>query len=174
MQLEMFSRCAQFKNHPDSEHFKHSYCCVFENGFKFRGIFCLRVLNVANFLKSRNLILEKVSKNKGWFLGRGTLFTRNMCYLVRIRHITRDVCFVGREHITGDMCFLGRGACIAMDMCFLGRGTQMTRDMFFLGSGTHFTRDRIFLGRGTLFTRDMCFPGRGGLQESIFPKRSNP
>ena len=136
MQLEMFSRCAQFKNHPDSEHFKHSYCCVFENGFKFRGIFCLRVLNVANFLKSRNLILEKVSKNKGWFLG--------------------------------------RGACIAMDMCFLGRGTQMTRDMFFLGSGTHFTRNRIFLGRGTLFTRDMCFPGRGGLQESIFPKRSNP
>ena len=50
--LLMFSRCAQFKNHPDLEHFKHSYCCVFENGFKFRGIFCLRALNVANFLKS--------------------------------------------------------------------------------------------------------------------------
>lgn len=63
-----------------------------------------RVLNVANFLKSRNLILEKISKNKGWFLGRGTLLTRNMCFLVRVTHITRDVFFVGREHISVGMC----------------------------------------------------------------------
>ena len=35
--------------------------------FKFRAIFCLRVLNFSNFLnarKSRNLILLKIRKNK--------------------------------------------------------------------------------------------------------------
>jgi len=60
----MFSKCAQFKKHPDSEHFKNSYCFVFENGIKFRAIFCLRVLNFSNFLELRNLILAKISKNK--------------------------------------------------------------------------------------------------------------
>ena len=54
--------CAVQK-HPDSEHFKNSYF-VFENGIKFRAIFCLRALNLANFLKSRNSILAKISKNK--------------------------------------------------------------------------------------------------------------
>ena len=54
-QLEMFSKCAQLKKHPDSGHFKNSYCFVFENGIKFRvfkfsAIFCLRVLNFANYL----------------------------------------------------------------------------------------------------------------------------
>ena len=51
-QLEMFSKCAQFKKHPDSEHFKNSYCFVFDNGIKFGAIFCLRVLNFSNVLKS--------------------------------------------------------------------------------------------------------------------------
>ena len=32
--------------------------------FNFRVIFCLRSLNFANFLQSRNLILAKISKNK--------------------------------------------------------------------------------------------------------------
>ena len=57
-QLKMFSKCVQFKKHPDSEHFKNSYCFVFENGIKFRA------LNLANFLKSRNSILANISKNK--------------------------------------------------------------------------------------------------------------
>ena len=124
MQLEMFSTCAQFKNHPDLEHFKHSYCCVFETGFKFRGIFCLRALNVANFLKSRKIILEKISKNKGWFLGRGTLFTRNMCFVTRVTRITRDVCFVGREHISVGICVSWVREHITGDMCFPGWGTH--------------------------------------------------
>ena len=54
--------CAVQK-HPDSEHFKNSYF-VFENGIKFRAIFCLRALNLTTFLKSRNSILAKISKNK--------------------------------------------------------------------------------------------------------------
>ena len=120
MQLEMFSRCAQFKNHPDLEHFKHSYCCVFENGFKLRGIFCLRALNVANFLKSRNLILEKISKNKGWFLGKGTLFTFH----------TRDACFVGREHISVGICVSWVREHITGDMCFPGWGTHQEGYVF--------------------------------------------
>ena len=90
----------------------------------FAESFFLRVLNVANFLKSRNLILEKVSKNKGWFLGRGTLFTRNMCFLVKVRHITRDVCFVGREHISVGICVSWVRERITGDMCFPGWGTH--------------------------------------------------
>ena len=58
----MFSKCAQFKKQPYSEHFKNSYCFVFENGIlnllfariKFREFYAR---------KSRNLILAKVSKN---------------------------------------------------------------------------------------------------------------
>ena len=50
----------------------NSFFFVFKNGikfgvFKFRAIFCLRVLNFVNFLKSeksRNLILAKIRKNK--------------------------------------------------------------------------------------------------------------
>lgn len=67
-QIEMFSTCAEFKKHPESEHFKNYYCFVFENGtFNFREIFCMRVLNFENLLKlrkSRKLILPKISKNK--------------------------------------------------------------------------------------------------------------
>ena len=56
----------------DDETALNSYCFVFKNGiklgvFKFRAIFCLRVLNFVNFLKSeksRNLILAKIRKNK--------------------------------------------------------------------------------------------------------------
>ena len=44
-QLEMFSKCAQYE-------------------FKLRAIFCLRKFNFANFLKSRSLMLAKISKNK--------------------------------------------------------------------------------------------------------------
>ena len=83
-----------------------------------------RVLNVANFLKSRNLILEKISKNKGWFLGRGSLLTRNMCFLVRVTHITRDVFFVGREHISVGMCVSWVREHITGDTCFPGWGTH--------------------------------------------------
>ena len=51
----------------DDETALNSYCFLFENGIKFGAIFCLRVLNFVNFLKSeksRNLILAKIRKNK--------------------------------------------------------------------------------------------------------------
>ena len=69
-QLEMSRKTVV--DQKDDETALNSYCLVFENGikfgvFKFRAIFCLRVLNFVNFLKSeksRNLILAKIRKNK--------------------------------------------------------------------------------------------------------------
>ena len=46
---------------PDSEHLKF---LTFYYGIKFRAIFCSRVLNFGNSLKSRKLVLAKISKNK--------------------------------------------------------------------------------------------------------------
>ena len=51
------------------------------------------------------------------FPGRGTLITRDMCFLYRGTHISRDLCFLGRgTHITRDICFLV-GEQISLGIC---------------------------------------------------------
>ena len=81
-----------------------------------------------------------------------------MCFLGRVTHISRDLCFPGREHMLVGICVswmeehillglcvswvgehISLGICvswvlkqISLGMCLLGRGTRITRDILYM------------------------------------------
>ena len=65
-----------------------------------------------------------------------------MCLPGRGTHITRDICFPGREHTSLEICVSQVGNTHHLGYVFFpGRGTHITRDICFPGRETHITKD---------------------------------